>query len=32
VTSSSLVDGVHFDLDQHLVFGHAISEYVKNFI
>ena len=32
VTTSSLVDGVHFDLDQHLIFGHAIAEYVKTFI
>lgn len=28
VTSSSKVDGVHFDLDQHLAFGNAISEFI----
>lgn len=28
VTSSSKVDGVHFDEDQHLAFGNAISEFV----
>jgi len=32
ITTSSKVDGVHFDLDQHLVFGNAISEYVGNLI
>ncbi len=32
ITTSSRVDGVHFDLDQHLTFGNAISEYVKNLI
>ena len=32
ITSSSKVDGVHFDLDQHLIFGNAISEYIKNLI
>ncbi len=32
ITTSSKVDGVHFDLDQHLAFGNAISEYVGNLI
>jgi lysophospholipase L1-like esterase len=32
ITTSSKVDGVHFDLDQHLSFGNAISEYIKNLI
>jgi lysophospholipase L1-like esterase len=30
VTSSSKVDGVHFDIDQHLTFGNIISEFVSN--
>ena len=29
VTTSSNVDGVHFDIDQHLTFGNAITEFVK---
>lgn len=29
VTSSSKVDGVHFDIDQHLSFGNAISEFIN---
>ena len=32
VTTSSKIDGVHFDLDQHAKFGDAISDYVKNLI
>lgn len=32
VTSSSKVDGVHFDADQHLAFGLAISPVVSNLI
>ena len=29
VTSSSKVDGVHFDIDQHLAFGNAITEFIS---
>ena len=29
VTSSSKVDGVHFDIDQHLAFGNAISAFIS---
>jgi lysophospholipase L1-like esterase len=29
VTTSSKVDGVHFDIDQHLTFGNAITEFIK---
>ena len=29
VTTSSKVDGVHFDIDQHLNFGNAISEFIN---
>ncbi len=29
VTTSSKVDGVHFDIDQHLTFGNAISEFIN---
>lgn len=32
VTTSSVVDGVHFDLDQHAKFGEAISNFVKDLI
>lgn len=34
VTTSSKVDGVHFDMDQHLVFGNAITAFIhhKNLI
>lgn len=28
VTTSSKVDGVHFDADQHIVFGHAITNFI----
>lgn len=28
VTSSSKVDGVHFDIDQHLIFGNALSQFI----
>lgn len=28
VTTSSLVDGVHFDLEQHARFGHALSQFI----
>lgn len=28
VTTSSLVDGVHFDLEQHARFGHALSQLI----
>ncbi len=30
VTTSSKVDGVHFDIDQHLTFGNAMTEFVDN--
>ncbi len=29
VTTSSKVDGVHFDMDQHLIFGNAISRLIN---
>ncbi len=29
VTTSSKVDGVHFDMDQHLTFGNAISTFIS---
>jgi hypothetical protein len=29
VTTSSKVDGVHFDADQHLIFGNAITELIS---
>lgn len=29
VTTSSKVDGVHFDLDQHLTFANALSAFIK---
>ncbi len=29
VTTSSKVDGVHFDIDQHLIFGNAITEFIN---
>lgn len=32
VTTSSVVDGVHFDLDQHFIFGNAISDFVGKLI
>ena len=30
VTTSSKVDGVHFDIDQHLAFGNAIATFIHN--
>lgn len=32
VTDSSVVDGVHLDLEQHAVFGKALSKYVAEFV
>ena len=32
ITSSSLVDGVHFDLDQHHNFANAITKPILNLI
>lgn len=32
VTTSSKVDGVHLDIDQHLVFGNAITEFISKTI
>lgn len=32
VTSSSKVDGVHFDIDQHLAFANGITELVKKML
>ena len=32
VTSSSKVDGVHFDIDQHLIFGKAISTLINQIL
>ena len=29
VTSSSRVDGVHFDINQHLAFGNAVTEFIS---
>ncbi len=30
VTTSSKIDGVHFDIDQHLAFGKAITTFIHN--
>lgn len=32
VTTSSKVDGVHFDIDQHLIFGDALTEVIQKII
>ena len=32
VTTSSKVDGVHFDADQHVVFGNAITDFIRQHI
>ncbi|MSQ80818.1 MAG: GDSL family lipase [Candidatus Methylopumilus sp.] len=32
ITTSSVVDGVHFDLNQHAIFGQAISEHLTHLI
>jgi lysophospholipase L1-like esterase len=32
VTTSSKVDGIHFDEDQHWLFGHAITDFVEKLL
>ncbi|HAP04242.1 MAG TPA: GDSL family lipase, partial [Methylophilaceae bacterium] len=32
ITTSSVVDGVHFDVDQHLNFANALTKHTLNLI